>query len=160
MQKKNKLYIATLVIFWIIVALFILAMSGMYLSICLHFLGYFVSLPIRVIWSFLGIALIVLAAIASFTKISKAFLILTGSAAAGMGLSVILHNLVFGILIKLLGEGFWGTTGIGDEPVFFILAVFICPIANSGLSGHLFRNYSDIIPVTSGHPVDSKILQQ
>ena len=129
MKEKNKLYIATLVIFWIIVALFILAMSGMYLSICLHFLGYFISLPIRVVLSFLGIALIVLAAIASFTKISKAFLILTGSAAAGMGLSVILHNLVFGILIKLLGEGFWERTGIGDEPVFFILAVFICPVA-------------------------------
>lgn len=129
MQKKNKLYISTLVIFWIIVALFILAMSGMYLIMYLHFLGYFISLAIRVIWSFLGIALIVLAAIARFTKISKAFLILTGSAAAGIGLSVILHNLVFGILIKLLGEGFWERTGIGDEPVFFILAVFICPVA-------------------------------
>ena len=129
MQKKNKLYISTLVIFWIIVALFILAMSGMYLIMYSHFLGYFISLAIRVIWSFLGIVLIVLAAIARFTKISKAFLILTGSAAAGIGLSVILHNLVFGILIKLLGEGFWERTGIGDEPVFFILAVFICPVA-------------------------------
>src|SRR4030042_584488 len=129
MQEKNKLYISTLVIFWIIVAFFILAMSGMYLSIYLHFLGYFISLPVRVVLSLLGIALIVFAARASFKKISKAFFILTGSAAAGMGLSVILHNLVFGVLIKLLGEGFWERTGIGDEPVFFILAVFICPLA-------------------------------
>jgi len=129
MKEKNKLYISTLVIFWIIVTAFILAILGMYLSVYLHFLVYFVSLPSIVILSLLGIALIILAVRARFTKISKVFLILTGSAAAGMGISIVLHNLVFGILIKLLGEGFWERTGIGDEPVFFILATIICPLA-------------------------------
>ena len=129
MQKKNKLYISTLVIFWIIVAFFILATSGMYLSIYLHFLVFFVGLPSTVVLSLLGIALIVLAARARFTKISKAFFILTGSAAAGMGISIVLHNLIFGLFIKLFGEGFWERTGIGDEPVFFILATIICPLA-------------------------------
>jgi hypothetical protein len=129
MQKKNKLYISTLVIFWIIVASFILMMSGMYLGVYLHFLVFFVGLPSTVVLSLLGIALIVLAARARFTKISKAFFILTGSAAAGMGISIVLHNLVFGVLIKLLGEGFWESASIGDEPVFFILATIICPLA-------------------------------
>ena len=129
MKEKNKLYISTLVIFWIIVAFFILATSGMYLSIYLHFLVYFVSLPSRVILSLLGIVLIVLAARARFTKISKAFFILTGSAELGFGLSIILHNLVFALFIKLFGEGYWDRVNIGDEPVFFILATIICPLA-------------------------------
>jgi len=128
MQKKNKVYISTLVVFWIIFAFFILMVAGMYLGMYLPFLP-FMGLPSIALISLLGIALIVLAAKAKFTKISKAFLILTGSASAGMGISVLLHNLIFGLFIKLFGEGFWERIGIGDEPVFFILATMICPVA-------------------------------
>lgn len=128
MQKKNKVYISTLIVFWIIFAFFILMVAGMYLGMFLPFLP-FISLPSIAVISLLGIALIVLVARAKFTKISKAFFILTGSAAAGMGISMVLHNLIFGLFIKLFGEGFWERIGIGDEPVFFILATIICPVA-------------------------------
>jgi hypothetical protein len=93
----------------------------------LPFSNFFVGMPVRVVLSLLGIALIVLAARARFTKISKAFFILTGSSALGIGLSIDLHNLVFALLIKLFGEGIW--SGMGDEPVFFILATIVCPLA-------------------------------
>ena len=126
-DKKNKIYISTVVIFWIIFAFFILMVSGMYFGMYLPFSNFFVGMPVRVVLSLLGIALIVLAARARFTKISKAFFILTGSAALGIGLSIILHNLVFALLIKLFGEGIW--SGMGDEPVFFILATIVCPLA-------------------------------
>lgn len=126
-DKKNKIYISTVVIFWIIFAFFILMVSGMYFGMYLPFSNFFVGMPVRVVLSLLGIALIVLAARARFTKISKAFFILTGSSALGIGLSIDLHNLVFALLIKLFGEGIW--SGMGDEPVFFILATVVCPLA-------------------------------
>ena len=126
-DKKNKIYISTVVIFWIIFAFFILMVSGMYFGMYLPFSNFFVGMPVRVVLSLLGIALIVLAARARFTKISKAFFILTGSSALGIGLSIDLHNLVFALLIKLFGEGIW--SGMGDEPVFFILATIVCPLA-------------------------------
>jgi hypothetical protein len=124
-EGKNRIYISTLVIFWIIFAFFILTVSGMFLSF-LPFARIFVGLPPIVVLSILGIALIVLAAKAKFTKISKAFFILTGSSALGIGASMVLHNLVYALLIKLFGEGLWA--GMGDEPVFFILATIVCPL--------------------------------
>jgi ABC-type multidrug transport system permease subunit len=59
----------------------------------------------------------------------KKFLILTGASAVGMAGSQFLHNLVFGLFIQLFGADFWDRIGIGDEPVFFMLAVFVCPLA-------------------------------
>ena len=46
----------------------------------------------------------------------KKFLILTGSSIAVFFISVFLHNIISG----LLGA---------EEPFFFVIAVFICPIA-------------------------------
>ena len=127
MKEKSKLYISTLVIFWIIFAVFILLLANMFLGRYLPFQS-FMIIPSYALLSLLGITLIVLAAIARFTKISKVFIILTGSGAAGAGLSIVLHNLLFGLFIVLFGEGYWERIGIGDEPVFFILATIICPL--------------------------------
>jgi hypothetical protein len=125
-EEKNKIYTSTLVIFWITFAFFIMVMAGMYLYI-VPYIGIITAVPFRAVLSILGIVLIILAAKAKFTKIAKVFFILTGASALGMGLSMILHNLVFALLIKLFGEGIWG--GMGDEPVFFILATIVCPLA-------------------------------
>jgi len=80
-----------------------------------------------IILAVFGIALIVLAKMAGITKISKVFFILIGASAIGMGLSVLLHNLIYAVLIKILGGSAWAETG--DESVFFILATIVCPIA-------------------------------
>jgi hypothetical protein len=127
MKEKNKLYFSTLVIFWIIVAVFILLLANMFLGKYLPFRS-FMIIPSYALLSLLGITLIVLAAKAKLTKISKVFIILTGSGAAGTGISIVLHNLLFGLFIVLFGEGFWERIGIGDEPVFFILATIIFPL--------------------------------
>jgi len=124
---KSRLYISTLVIFWIIFAVFILFLASMFLGRYLTFRS-FIGLTSYALLSLLGITLIVLAAKAKLTKISKVFIILTGSGAAGTGISVVLHNLLFGLFIVLFGEGYWERIGIGDEPVFFILATIICPL--------------------------------
>ena len=125
-EEKNKIYTSTLIIFWITFAFFIMVMAGMYLYI-IPYIGMITGVPFRAVLSILGIALIILAAKVKFTKIAKVFFILTGASSIGMGLSMILHNLVFGLLIKLFGEGIW--SGMGDEPVFFILATIVCPLA-------------------------------
>lgn len=125
-EEKNKIYISTLVVFWLIFGFFILMMLSMFLYF-IPYIGMIVGMPFRVVVSVLGIVLIILAAKAKFTKIARTFFILTGASALGIGLSMILHNLVFGLLIKLFGESIWG--GMGDEPVFFILATIIFPLA-------------------------------
>jgi len=58
----------------------------------------------------------------------KRFLALTGASAVGFFASVILHNIVYGLFIRLFGSDFWDRIGVGDEPFFFIMAVFVCPI--------------------------------
>jgi hypothetical protein len=125
-EKKSKIYISTIVIFWITFAFFIMVMAGMYLY-AIPYIGTITGIPFIAILSIMGIALIILAAKAKLTKSPKVFLILTGASALGMGLSMILHNLVFALLIKLFGESILGS--MGDEPVFFILATIVCPLA-------------------------------
>jgi hypothetical protein len=76
----------------------------------------------------LGVALIILTLKKKAKGLPKKFLLLTGFSLAGFFIFVLLHNLTYGLLIYIFGQDFWERTGIGDEPVFFILAVIVCPI--------------------------------
>jgi len=77
----------------------------------------------------LGLALLILTVRARLDRLLKRFLLVTSSSAVGIFASILLHNLVYGAFIQLFGEDFWERTGIGDEPFFFIMTIFICPIA-------------------------------
>jgi hypothetical protein len=77
----------------------------------------------------LGLALLILTARAKLDKIFKRFLLLTGSSAVGVFVSILLHGVLYGLFILIFGEGFWDRIGIPDEPAFFIMALIICPIA-------------------------------
>ena len=61
-------------------------------------------------------------------KLLRVFLILAAASLVGFPISVLLHNVIYGLLIEWFGPQVWGTLGLGDEPVFFIIAVFVCPI--------------------------------
>jgi len=74
----------------------------------------------------LGIVLIILAARLRQPRRLRLALLWTGIAAVGMPVSAVLHNLVYGLMIVLFGDGFWGQGG--DEPVFFLLAVIGFPL--------------------------------
>ena len=126
-NEKNKIYTSTVVIFWIILAFSILTISNIFIMNEFDLFNRYLFFSSAIVLSCLGIALIVLAAKAKLTKISKAFFILTGSSAAGIVVGSVLHNLVYALFIKLFGEGFWA--GMGDEPVFFIFATIVCPVA-------------------------------
>jgi hypothetical protein len=76
----------------------------------------------------LGLALIILTARAKLDKIFKIFLLLTGSSAVGVFVSILLHGVIYGLFILVFGEGFWDRIGMPDEPFFFIMAIFVCPL--------------------------------
>lgn len=55
----------------------------------------------------------------------KKFLLLAGASALGIPVFAVLHNVAYMLCIMWFGESAWGN---GDEPVFFILAVIVCPL--------------------------------
>lgn len=114
------------VVFYVVVVLFAVIVAT--------FSEAFVDVPfaatavLAIVFGLLGIVLVVLAARLKGPRIQKTFFILTGASAAGIPIFAVLHNLVYALLIALFGEGFWERNGSGgDEPVFFILAVLVCP---------------------------------
>lgn len=72
----------------------------------------------------LGIVLIVLAARDKSGGWLRKFFILTGASAAGVMVSILLHNLVYG-LINYFDADFWNG---GDEFFFFLMALIVCPL--------------------------------
>ena len=117
-------------LFWALIAVFVVVMVGLLFTppfipafigpVFLWFLIIFGS-----IFLLLGVALIVLTVREKVEGKLKAFFLLTGASAAGFFVSFILHNAVYGLFIHFFGAGFWGG---GDEPFFFIMAVFVCPL--------------------------------
>jgi hypothetical protein len=81
-----------------------------------------------IVFSFMGIGLIVQVRNAAVTGKLRRYLWLTGGCAAGILPSVVLHNLVYGLLILLGGEEVWERMGMMDEPVFFLLGVMVLPL--------------------------------
>jgi len=77
----------------------------------------------------LGLTLLILTVKEKLDKILKGFLLLTSSSAVGVFVSILLHGVLYGLFILIFGEDFWEKIGIPDEPVFFLMALIICPIA-------------------------------
>ncbi len=114
-------------IFWVIIAIFaamvvIIASQGRFLG---HKLTIVVFASLIITFSVLAAVLVVLTARVKEAFIRKLFFIVTGASAAGVLVFGILHNLVYGLCVKF-GWVYWGEGG--DEPVFFILALFVCPV--------------------------------
>lgn len=115
-------------IFWIVIALFaalfaaVIAIDGRFQG---HKLTIFAFVSLLIIFGVMAVVLAVLSVRAKEPGIRKLFFVVTGISAAGIPVCVILHNLVFALCVKF-GWAFWGEGG--DEPVFFILALFVCPV--------------------------------
>jgi hypothetical protein len=112
---KNKLILS---VFWMTVAVFLLIISATFIHIPVLEKLMSGSLRFLVIALFflLGSALITLTVKEKITGKLRTFLLLTGASAAGMPVFVVLHNAVSGLSHT-------------EEPVFFILATIICPLA-------------------------------
>ena len=85
----------------------------------MHIFFYFLLLIIL-----LGIYLIHVGIKKLPSKLGKC-LVLTGGSLLGFPVFSILHNLLYALMILFFGENAWQG---GDEPVFFLMAVIVCPI--------------------------------
>ena len=91
-------------------------------------LRFFVIAVLAIAFGLLGLMVVVLTTRLREARIQKIFFVLAGASAAGIPICAILHNLVYGLFIAWFGKGFWERhVPGGDEPVFFILALFVCP---------------------------------
>jgi hypothetical protein len=73
---------------------------------------------IAIIFCALAITLLVLTLKLKEPLIQRIFFLSTGASAVGIPICAILHNLVYGLFFR--GKD-------GDEAVFFVLAVMVCP---------------------------------
>ena len=86
----------------------------------------------------LGVTLIVLTVKKKVAGILKKFLLLTGASAVGLPVFAVLHNLVSALFNT-------------EEPVFFILATMVCPIAFLvGIVGTIVLAVKNKSSVTAG----------
>lgn len=92
-------------------------------------MGFVFIMTSGAIFFLLGVALIVLAVKWVRGRKLKKYLITTGAAAAGFLVSILAHNAIYGLLVHFSGVDFGGGAGVGDEPFFFALAIFVCPVA-------------------------------
>lgn len=118
----------TPIIFWILFANFIFLILQ-FTTPCVRniFRGSPVFLIPIIIFFLLGIVLTIFTKKEILPGKQKKFLLLTGISATGFFVCIFLHNLIYGLLIYFFGQDFWQRNGMGDEPIFFIIAIFICP---------------------------------
>ncbi len=70
-------------------------------------------------------------------KMLKTFLLVAGISLAAFIISVFLHNAIYGLFIHFLGADFWDRVGLGDEPVFFFIALISALSFAVGIVGSL-----------------------
>ena len=116
-------------IFWALVGAFVVIVCLFTIPAARELLmGSLFLITSGVVLFVLGGVLIFLTVRQKVGELSKTFLLFTGASALGIPVGAALHNLVYGLFIYWFGEGFWDRIGLGDEPVFLIMAIFICPL--------------------------------
>ncbi len=107
-------------VFWALVGVFVIVVSMIFIPPAgrlLMPLGFLpaILLPAMVIFVLLGAALLFLTVKTKVGGILKKSLLLTGASAVGLPVFSLLHNVVGGVFNI-------------EEPVFFLIAIFVCPI--------------------------------
>jgi hypothetical protein len=119
-QARNTIFGSLVFIFAVLVTAIVTGMGRR--------LGFVIPFPVMTVLAAvfvtLAVALVIITAKLKEPGIRKLFFIVTGVSAALIPICAILHNLVYALCIKL-GWDFGGKGG--DEAVFFILAILVCP---------------------------------
>ena len=102
-------------IFWALVGVFVIVASMISIPPLIRLSRIFVLLPVVAVFLLLGVTLIVLTVKTKVRGMLKGFLLLTGASPVGLLVCGILHNIVSALFHT-------------EEPVFFILAIIVCPI--------------------------------
>ncbi len=114
---------AVITVFWALVAVFVLLVLSFVSAFALGYASGVAIMSFALIFFVLGILLCIVAARSTADTALKRFLLLTGASAAGIMISIVLHNITFALFAD-----FWESSG-GDEPFFFILGLVVLPIA-------------------------------
>lgn len=110
-------------VFWALLVVFVLLAVLFAVAPLLGYASGLAILSLSLVFFVLGMLLTVLAARSKTGRALKMFLLLTGGAATGILVSVLIHNVLTGLF-----QGYWLQTRGGDEPFFFILGIFILPV--------------------------------
>ena len=70
-------------------------------------------------------------------RMLRIFLLLAGISLAVGIISIFLHNAIYALFTVWFGEGFWERTGVGDETVFFVIALLSVVTFAVGIIGSL-----------------------
>jgi hypothetical protein len=120
LQVRNTIFWALVAIFAVLVTAIVTGRGGR--------LGFVMPISAMIVLAaafvVLAVALVIITAKLNESRIRKSFFIVTGASAALIPIFAILHNLVYVLCVKF-GWGFGGKGG--DEAVFFILAILVCP---------------------------------
>lgn len=128
-NKKANVPTSILTVFWTLLGVFIFILCLFFIpTVGDLFKGSVLFLLPLIIFSLLGAVLVILVIREQAAGKLKKFLILTGASATGFFVSILLHNLIYGLFIHCFGENFWVNIGLEDEPFFFIIAIIVCPI--------------------------------
>ena len=129
-NKKTDEHSSVFTVFWILLGTFVFIL-GMFFVPAIRdlFRGSILFLLPLILFSLLGAVLIILTIRKKVVGRLKKFLIVTGASATGCFISIFLHNMIYGLFIYCFGEDFWTNIGFGDEPFFFIITIFVCPVA-------------------------------
>ena len=124
MNKRNQ------AAFWALVGVFIIVIIVYVIPIARELiLGGAFLLGAGISFLIFGSALIYFTLKSDVKRLLKKFLLVTGASAVGIPVGVILHNVIYGLFIYFFGDNFWERIGTSDEPVFFVLATIVCPLA-------------------------------
>jgi hypothetical protein len=120
---------STLITFWVLAGVFLIVVAEFFIPAFRDLLkGSLWFLAPMAAFCLLGIVLLILATKEQAERKLKKFLLLTGASATGFFVSILLHNLIYGLFAYFFGADFWQRIGLGDEPFFFIVAIFVCPL--------------------------------
>ncbi len=113
---------------YILLILFLIIISFIFIPIEGNFKRILFPIIVVIALSFTAIGILLIYSVFKL-KIKgklKTYLLLTGISSSGILISIIIHNLIYGLFIYFFGPDFWGQSG--DEPFFFILGIIIFPI--------------------------------
>ena len=99
--------------------------------------GLFLSGGIVYLFSYLFYDRVQPVLVAGESKMLRTFLLITGTSFAALIISIFLHNAIYALFILWFGEDFWDRTGIGDEPVFFVISLLSAVAFVVGIIGSL-----------------------
>lgn len=111
-------------IFWALVGVFVVIASVFLIPAARELVMGFLFLIISgVVFSLLGAALIFFTVREKVGGTLKKLLILTGASSTGIFVSFLLHNAIYGLVyVRMLNRPDL------DEPFFFVMTVFVCPL--------------------------------